>query len=426
MKNEAKRIDTKYVKRYQQNQDDMEAFNAIYEFYYNPLYYFSISYIKKAADAEEVVQDTFVKVIRHIQSLQSPEAFHAWLYQICYSAIMMKFRKEKKYVELDEEYNIEETKDENDTPELYYEKKEVYSEIKEAMKELGVKFEVVTRMYYFDDLKIKEISKILGIPEGTVKTRLMKGKKRLKIILEEKGITPAKYFSFAPFIYQFYKITQQQLQMNPIPAQTLLANTTSEATIATSTFALTQGVNHVAKVSMQKILTSFIGASIITSGYVILTSDANIINTIEYSNEMTRDKLETIITLNKEINENEVKIIKNEQLVPFELGKDAITFIIEENGEYEIQVKDEKETLNITNIDRNAPSIISYNIEDDKIYLDLKEETTIDYQKSYAVYQNQQFEIKDNYIYGIFDSDLDIHLYDTVGNYAQYKLTFGG
>lgn len=122
MSKETKRVDTEYVIRYQNDQKDLEAFNHIYAFYKNALYYFCVSYVKRSADAEEIVQETFLKVIRNIKDLQSPEAFHAWLYRICYSMIMLHYRKNKKHQEVNEDIELEELQDYSDTPIESYQK----------------------------------------------------------------------------------------------------------------------------------------------------------------------------------------------------------------------------------------------------------------------------------------------------------------
>lgn len=428
MKKEVKRVDTKYVIRYQQNQNDLEAFNTIYEFYRNALYYFSISYVRKAADAEEIVQETFIKVIRYIKSLQSPEAFHAWLYRICYSTIMLHYRKDKKYQDVDDEFNLEEVQDGSDTPKETFDKQEIYQEIDESIEELGSRFETVARLYYFDEFKIKEISEILEIPEGTVKTRLMKIKVKLKEQLESKGVTPNKYLSlgFTPFMYNFFQSMYQQATMNEVHSQTILTNLHNEIALVGAPAILSGGLSKTSGAIGKKIVVSLTAASLVTVGYFYFTGEENIINSISYPTAMTRKNIEVQVSLNKEVESNMIEIKNDNKEVAFELDQDSLIFVIDENGNYEITIDDERETLTITNIDCNAPVINSIDVQEDKIYLALQDELSgIDFETSYAVYKDEKIEINDGYIYGTFDNDVYIYLYDKVGNNTEYRINIG-
>ena len=67
---EHKELDISYIERFQNG--DIDAFNTIYGFYKNPIYYFGLKLMQNQADAEEVVQETFLSVYKNIQMLKSP------------------------------------------------------------------------------------------------------------------------------------------------------------------------------------------------------------------------------------------------------------------------------------------------------------------------------------------------------------------
>jgi hypothetical protein len=141
---------------------------------------------------------------------------------------------------------------------------------------------------------------------------------------------------------------------------------------------------------------------------------------------MTRKNIEVQVSLNKEVESNMIEIKNDNKEVAFELDQDSLIFVIDENGNYEITIDDERETLAITNIDCNAPVINSIDVQEDKIYLALQDELSgIDFETSYAVYKDEKIEINDGYIYGTFDNDVYIYLYDKVGNNTEYRINIG-
>lgn len=137
------------------------------------LYRLSKSIVKNEADVEDVISDTILKAYTNIHKLKNTESFKPWLMKIlvneCYSLI-----KKNKRIHLDNDLTLYEgTYDNTDDDSLIH-----------YINKLDEKFKSVVILFYYDDLSIKSISKILKIPEGTVKSRLKRAKSKLKALME--------------------------------------------------------------------------------------------------------------------------------------------------------------------------------------------------------------------------------------------------
>lgn len=161
---------------------DPEGFRKIYE-YYNKKVYCSVKmFLKNDKYSEDIAQEIFIIVFANIRQLKSLETFESWLYKIIFNTCI-KFLLKNKKEELtnyddNEMYQI----DNNDfaLPENELLKKELNSKIMRAIYELEDYYRLSIILYYYYDISIKEISKIMKCKEGTVKSRLYNGKRILK------------------------------------------------------------------------------------------------------------------------------------------------------------------------------------------------------------------------------------------------------
>ena len=132
-------------------------------------YFYNIAYIilKNEEDASDAISNTVLKAYTKIKQLQKDEFFKTWITKIlkneCYNII----RKNKKIVYI-EEYKQENLK--------YSHEKDEQVDIKKAIQSLNENLSQIVILYYIQDKSIVEISKILKIPQGTVKSRLSRAR----------------------------------------------------------------------------------------------------------------------------------------------------------------------------------------------------------------------------------------------------------
>jgi len=142
------------------------------------LYHVSKSILTHEQDCEDAVQGAILKAYNKLDTLKKEQYFKTWLIRIlineCYSL------KRKKYSQVSYEEYFESAKADD---------KKDYSELYLAIKNLPERIRITVVLYYVEGYTVEEIKRILKIPTGTVKSRLAKGRKLLKIKLEHMEAT---------------------------------------------------------------------------------------------------------------------------------------------------------------------------------------------------------------------------------------------
>ena len=162
-------MDALLVKRAQR--EDVGAFVELMEKYKTALYKVAKSYLGSEDDIADVMQDTVLAAYEHIKELKNASYFKTWLTRILINQCKDFLRQQKKYVVSDK---IAETP---------YEMPENIREFYELIKELPEDYRMIFLLYYGEGFKTNEIAQILDVNENTVKSRLRRGRDRLKQVL---------------------------------------------------------------------------------------------------------------------------------------------------------------------------------------------------------------------------------------------------
>ncbi len=169
----------------------------LYEKYVRAMYHVCVRIVGKGHEAEEVVQDAFVRAFMRIEEYRGDAAFGAWLKRIVVNTSINFLQKKKvNLVSLDEmlvEPVIEEDEDsENDFAEINIhtgisekdtKQKSEVSRVKEAINKLSEGYRIVLSLYLFEGYDHEEIGEILGISSSTSKSQYSRAKKRLRTML---------------------------------------------------------------------------------------------------------------------------------------------------------------------------------------------------------------------------------------------------
>lgn len=143
----------------------------------NELFYrLAYSYVKNTDDALDVVQESIYKAFSSIDSLKDYSYIKTWFYRIIVNTSLDLLRKRKREVVTDEEYIFDENNGECDK---YHD-----IDLKNALDDLPEMYRSIIILRYFEDLKLEEISQVLNENINTVKTRLYKGLKILRISMD--------------------------------------------------------------------------------------------------------------------------------------------------------------------------------------------------------------------------------------------------
>ena len=169
-----------------------EIFNTEFLPHINPMYNFGYRLTLDRDDAKDLVQDTYFKAYRFIESFQRGTNAKAWLFRILKNSFINDYRKKIKeptkvdYQEVESYYNSEDV-DRQITPDLRVDalKDMIGDEISNALNALDVDFRTVIILCDLEGFKYEEMAKILDIPIGTVRSRLHRARLLLKDKLSE-------------------------------------------------------------------------------------------------------------------------------------------------------------------------------------------------------------------------------------------------
>jgi len=163
---------------------DEEAFQTFYEEWYPKAYYIALAITHHEADAKDVAQETMIEIHRSIQNLRDLKYFKLWINRIILSKCNRIFRKKKAVtmdVELKNALMSQEEERLDFLPRDYAHKRSDVEVLQTMLMNLQPIYSEVLVLMYYEQCSIKEISDILQVPEGTVKSRLNSAKQKLKL-----------------------------------------------------------------------------------------------------------------------------------------------------------------------------------------------------------------------------------------------------
>lgn len=173
---------------------DREAFASIVEFYMKPAYYVALGYVGKPEDALDLSQDAFVNAFRHLKRFDSSKSFFPWFYSILKNLCMnhlnrLRRRREDSIDEMAEEDGQIRIPIETVSPEDSVVQKDLEVKIGQALLSLRPREREIIILQHFQDYSYQEIANLLGIPIGTVMSRLYSARRSLRRELERMGVT---------------------------------------------------------------------------------------------------------------------------------------------------------------------------------------------------------------------------------------------
>ncbi|HET7628620.1 MAG TPA: sigma-70 family RNA polymerase sigma factor [Bacillales bacterium] len=150
-----------------------EAFQQLLETHSERLYRTAYLYTGNRQDALDIVQETAYNAFRSIGQLKNPKYFLTWITRILIHCAYEVLDKKKKELPVDHwmERQMEDGKQPDHAHRL---------DLADAVNHLKRDYQTAVVLYYYEDLKIKEIAAIMDVPENTVKTYLSRAKRDLK------------------------------------------------------------------------------------------------------------------------------------------------------------------------------------------------------------------------------------------------------
>lgn len=139
-------------------------------------YRLAMSYVKNRDAALDVVQEAIVKALSKVDTVREPAYLKTWFYRILINEAMNHFRRNRNLVSLEEVMadRAAEPRDPGERLDLY-----------DAIDRLSFPEQTVIKLRYFEDMKLEDIARVLGENQNTVKSRLYRGLKKLRLELTD-------------------------------------------------------------------------------------------------------------------------------------------------------------------------------------------------------------------------------------------------
>jgi len=164
-------------------------FALLVDRYKNKAFSMLSSMLKNKMEAEEVLQDCFMKAFKGLNSFKGDSKFSTWFYKIVYNSALSKLSVQKRKTEMemtsvDDHFDLKSDYDYNLT-----EQKDLSLYIRNMVDKLPSNYASVISMFYLEDLSCEEISEVMGTSVNNVKVMLHRSRTALKDILIKNNYT---------------------------------------------------------------------------------------------------------------------------------------------------------------------------------------------------------------------------------------------
>lgn len=165
---------------------DQAAYGQLVNAYKDLVFTLALRMLRHREEAEEAAQDAFIKAYKSLDKFKGDSKFSTWIYRVTYNTCLDSIKKNKKHinnVSIDEfTINKIETID-NALEEMI--KAEKSNLIKQCINRLPSEDSYILTLYYFEELTLEELSKIIDVSSNTLKVKLFRARKKLAVILEK-------------------------------------------------------------------------------------------------------------------------------------------------------------------------------------------------------------------------------------------------
>ena len=166
---------------------DTNAFTVLVDRYKDLVYTLSLRMMKHTEEAEEAAQDTFIKAYKSLNKFKGDSKFSTWIYRVAYNTCLDRLKKNKRQqytVEINEytEHQVKTLDNALDQIEA----KEKEQTIQDCLALLPSEDSFLLTLYYFEELSLEEIGKIVSLKPNNVKVKLFRSRKKLATILKRR------------------------------------------------------------------------------------------------------------------------------------------------------------------------------------------------------------------------------------------------
>lgn len=156
------------VKLLQSNTSKEQAYRTLVKLYKERLYWHIRNIVKSHDDADDVLQNTFIKVFKNIHGFKGDSKLFSWMYRIATNEAITFINKKAKRLQITNG-ELQQLTIGNLTSDVYFEGNDIQLQLQKAIATLPEKQQLVFNMKYFEDIKYKDMADILETSEGALK-----------------------------------------------------------------------------------------------------------------------------------------------------------------------------------------------------------------------------------------------------------------
>lgn len=162
---------------------DESDYKRLVEMYYAPLYRFALSLSRHEQNAADLVQETFYRLAAKGQQLRDPSKAKTWLFTTLYREFLRNRRDESRFDSLE----VVSEQDELSAPDTTVQNTIDGARVKDALMQMDALYRAPLVLFYLEEHSYLQIAEILGIPVGTVMSRISRGRDLLRKLLADTG-----------------------------------------------------------------------------------------------------------------------------------------------------------------------------------------------------------------------------------------------
>ena len=166
---------------------ETECFSVLIDRYSRPLYSLIVQIVGCPEDAEELLQDVFLKAFRNLSSYKGECRFSTWIYRIAYNTAISATRKKKQEFFYIEENMINNVPDEKANEVIAMtDDEEQISRLGKAVDQLNGEEKALITLFYYEEKSMEDISEILKMTVSNVKVKLFRTRKKIYVLMNGK------------------------------------------------------------------------------------------------------------------------------------------------------------------------------------------------------------------------------------------------